>query len=245
MSSSFHHRMDEHLDSPEKKKVYNQQLFTEVAPRYDFVTRALSLGRDRAWKRRLVAMLPDRDPTACVDLACGTGDITRMMRARYPGSRVIGVDLTAPMLDIARQHVDRPPIDYRQADMCDTGLETASVDIVTGGYALRNAPDLDAALREVHRILTPGGTAAFLDFSKPSTRWLQHVELQLLSCWGGFWGWALHRNAEVYRYIGESLDRFPDRETLAGQVERHGFRMDYRKTFFCGIMELFLMTRDQ
>jgi len=244
VSQSFHLKMDEHLDSAAKKKLYNEQLFTEIAPRYDFITRALSLGRDRAWKRRLVGVLPDRVPDVCVDLACGTGDITRMIRARYPDSHVIGVDLTSPMLDIARRHVDQPPIDYRQADMCDTGLETASVDIVTGGYALRNAPDLDAAFHEIHRILKPGGTAAFLDFSKPSRRWLQYLELRLLMCWGGFWGWALHRDSKVYRYIGESLDRFPDREALTGRIEDHGFRIDYRKTFFLGIMELLLMTRD-
>lgn len=243
MSPSFHGGMEEHLGSPEKKKVYNEQLFTEVAPRYDFVTRALSLGRDRAWKRRLIAMLPDCDPAVCADLACGTGDITRMVRVRFPDSKVIGIDLTAAMLDIARQHVGQPPIDYRQADMCGTGLDTASVDIVTGGYALRNAPDLDEALREIHRILKPGGTAAFLDFSKPSTRWPQQFELQLLMCWGGFWGWVLHRDPTVYRYIGESLDRFPDRDALTEQIGRHGFRMEGRTTFFLGVMELIVITR--
>ena len=85
------------------KQALNQALFTEVAPRYDFITRALSLGRDASWKRRLVAGLPDRRFAFCVDLACGTGDLTRLLAARFPDGRVCGMDLTPAMLDLARR----------------------------------------------------------------------------------------------------------------------------------------------
>ena len=82
---------------------YNTQLFAEVAPRYDFITRALSFGRDRAWKRDLIAALPDTAAPVCLDLACGTGDLAQALARRYPGATVVGLDLTASMLDLAVQ----------------------------------------------------------------------------------------------------------------------------------------------
>ena len=88
------------------------------------------------------------------------------------------------------------------------------MDIVTGGYALRNAPDLGTAIDEISRVLKPCGVAAFLDFSKPSGKILQKMEYWALKTWTGPWGTLLHRNREVYRYIAESLQPFPDRSQL-------------------------------
>lgn len=244
MNTSYRSRMAEELGDPDRKRAYNQALFTEVAPRYDVVTRALSLGRDRAWKRRLIAALPDENPGLCVDLACGTGDITRMLAARYPGSTVVGIDLTPSMLEIAQRIEPALACQYRQADLCDTGLEPGSADVVTGGYALRNAPDLVAGLREVRRVLRPGGVAAFLDFSKPPSSTLQRIEHGLLHGWGGLWGWVLHRDPEVYQYIAQSLGHYPDRRALARMVRDQGFAIAHQQRFFGGIMELLVLTRD-
>jgi demethylmenaquinone methyltransferase/2-methoxy-6-polyprenyl-1,4-benzoquinol methylase len=243
MPRSVPQATEEHLGSPEKKKAYNEALFSEVAPRYDLVTRALSLGRDQAWKRCLVRAVADGRPSMCVDLACGTGDITRLVGAQFPGSRVLGLDLTAAMLDLAREVPGPARIEYWQADMCETGLPSGTVDLVTGGYALRNAPRLEDALAEIHRILAPHGVAAFLDFSKPSSVTAQRIELFLLRTWGGFWGWALHRNPAVYRYIAASLERYPDRPALAALVFRRGFELIHRRIFFGGIMELMVLRK--
>ena len=128
-------------------------------------------------------------------------------------------------------------VQYRQGDMGQTGLADGAADLVTGGYALRNAGDLDEALREIARILKPGGTAAFLDFSKPPSRVLQQLELALLSFWGGLWGWIFHRDPGVYRYIAESLQGFPDREQLAEKCRSHGLEVVSSALHFCGIMQ--------
>ena len=87
--------LDEHLRVPELKRAYNKRLFTRVAGKYGFVTSALSLGRDRAWKRLLIRALPEVGRPMCVDLACGTGDITALLADRYPAGEVHGIDLKA------------------------------------------------------------------------------------------------------------------------------------------------------
>ncbi len=186
------------------------------------MTSVLSLGRDAVWKRRLVRLLPDRPRPVCVDLACGTGDLTRLLARRFSGGTVIGLDLTPAMLDLARAHTPEPTVRYEQRDIADTGLAPESVDFVTGGYALRNAPVLDDAIREVARILRPGGTAAFLDFMRWPGRLTGWAEIALLGAWGSLWGLIRHRNPAVYGYIAASLRRFPSPQELHDRFQDHG-----------------------
>jgi demethylmenaquinone methyltransferase/2-methoxy-6-polyprenyl-1,4-benzoquinol methylase len=237
MSPSCRLNVRERLSDPQQKRELNEQLFGVVAPRYDAITRLLSCGRDRAWKAALVDALPPQAAPVCLDVACGTGDITFLLAARYPDGRIIGLDLSPAMLDRARARCTTARIEFRRSDMGRTGLDSGSVDIVTGGYALRNAGDLGEALAEIHRVLRPGGLACFLDFSKPPGRALQRAEGLLLRFWGGLWGWILHGDPSVYTYIAESLARFPDRRQLVSILQTHGFEVQSDRLFFGGIVQ--------
>ncbi|HMP75250.1 MAG TPA: ubiquinone/menaquinone biosynthesis methyltransferase [Kiritimatiellia bacterium] len=239
MSAIFHLRAREHLDTPDRKRRFNALLFREVAPRYDLITSLLSFGRDAAWKREMIAALPARAsaPAQCLDIACGTGDLTRAVARRYSGARVTGLDLTPEMLERARALTAEPRVDFVQGDMHALPLPDASVDLVTGGYALRNAPDLAVALREIGRVLKPGGTCAFLDFSKSPNPLAQRVGYLLLKAWGGFWGLLLHGHADVYGYIADSLRVYPDCDALREQLDRAGLlTVDYR-VYMGGLVE--------
>ncbi len=231
------------IQTPDGKRRYNEGLFTRVATEYDLATRAMSLGRDQAWKRRLVGLLPDRTAPVCVDLACGTGDLTAELARRYPDGQVVGVDLTPAMIEVARARCPQPGVRFVCGDMCRTGLADGSVDIVTGSYALRNAPVLEDALREVRRVLRPGGWAAFLDFAKPPARWRQSLQFPLLKAWGGFWGLVIHGGPE-HAYIAESLRQFPDRVALRRMFERHGFRLAAARNCFGGMLEILALIRE-
>lgn len=225
------------LSNPQRKRELNEQIFSVVAPRYDAITRLLSFNRDHVWKDRMVDALPPKTTPTCLDLACGTGDITFRLAAKYPYGRIIGLDLTESMIERAHMRCDAPHIQFLCGDMGRTGLNSESVDIITGGYALRNAGDLREALAEVYRVLKQGGIASFLDFSKPRGRTLQRLEFYLLTFWGSLWGWAFHRNPGVYTYIAESLARFPDRRQLAMMFRAQGFEVQSSSLFFCGIVE--------
>jgi demethylmenaquinone methyltransferase/2-methoxy-6-polyprenyl-1,4-benzoquinol methylase len=243
MSARFVLKIGDHLENAEKKKYYNERVFSEIAPRYDFIAKVLSFGRDAAWKRTLISLLPSHESPVCVDLACGTGDIAFLLVGKYPRGRIVGLDIAEPMLDIARRRNTLANVSFVNQDMGSLAIVSGSADIVTGGYALRNAPDLGTAIDEINRVLKPRGVAAFLDFSKPDANIPRKMEYWGLKIWTGLWGLLLHRNHEVYSYIAESLERFPDRHNLRNIFRQRGFSVIDSRLFFFGITELLMVQK--
>jgi len=243
VSGRFRLKAREWLDVPERKREYNERHFSEAAPRYDVATRAMSLGRDAAWKRALIASLPDLPSPVCVDLACGTGDVAFLLAERYPRGSVAGIDLSDPMLDLARGRNRFGNVRFERGDLCDLPLPDGFADIVTGSYALRNAPDLREAVAEVRRVLKPGGVSAFLDFSKPESSVLQRLQYLLLRGWCGLWGLLLHGTPEIHGYVAESLRAFPDRGRLTEIFREHGFGVSAGRRFFLGITGLLILRK--
>ena len=209
-------------------------MFHTIAPRYDFITRAFSYGMDSGWKRSLVdrAELPARP--AVLDLACGTGDFSRLVSTRYPGARTVAVDLTERMLRLARGQGN-----VRQAVCGDAGLlpfPAAAFDCVFIGYGLRNFPNLELALHEIERVTRPGGLLVTLDFFLPAHPVLRWLYLGYLYAQGGFWGLVLHGRPRVYTYIPDSLRSFVSLDDFATQLQRAGYRqVRVRKCILGGI----------
>jgi demethylmenaquinone methyltransferase/2-methoxy-6-polyprenyl-1,4-benzoquinol methylase len=243
MHDSIGLKMKEALQSPEGKRQFNEAHFAVASTKYDFATQALSLGRDVHWKDELIGLLPEIAAPMCLDLACGTGDLTFRLAERYSKGQVIGLDLTGAMIDRARVRNTYPNIQFAVKDMCRTGLDDNSVDIITGAYALRNAPDINQALAEIHRVMKPGGTAAFLDFAKPKHPARQALNYALLKVWGSFWGWMLHRDTNVHGYISESLKTFPHREGLRQRILEQGFEQFRSRSHFLGMVEVLLFRK--
>ena len=243
MNSRFDLNMHDYIHQAEGKLFFNRQMFSTIAPRYDFITRALSFGRDTSWKNRLVNDLPDKKNAHCLDIACGTGDITFRLAAKYPAGKIVGLDVTEPMIDYARERNTFSNITFVLQDMCKMNFPDASFDIVTGGYALRNAPNLEQALIEIRRVMKPGAIAAFLDFSKPPNRFLQKTKGMLLKFWGGFWGILLHRNPQLYTYIAKSLKQYPDRNALKQLITKLGFTNIRSRKHFLGFAETLIFQK--
>lgn len=237
-------KIGNYLGNAQDKKHLNEEMFSVIAPQYDFITRLFSFWQDASWKRGLIAALPATNNPTCLDLACGTGDICFLLANQYPNAAITGVDLTEDMLVLARRANRYPHVTFEKGDMAQLNVPDASVDIVTGGYALRNAPDLAVTIAEIYRVLKPGGTAAFLDFSKPQGRLAQRIEYVLLKGWTGMWGLILQRNHEVYSYIAESLALYPDRQQLQAMFTAQGFTVKLSKLHFFGITETLLVQKN-
>jgi len=237
MSNRFKFDAQTDFTDPERKQRVTREVFARLAPTYDRFTPGLSLFRDRAWKRAMVRGLPALPRPACLDLACGTGDVTFLIAERYPEGKILGTDITDSMLEIARHRNQSANVAFANADMTKTGLPDAAFDILTGGYALRNAPDLDLALAEIQRLLKPGGVAAFLDFSNPPQPAWRRLNSLLLTFWGGAWGLLLYGNPKLFTYITASLDAFPDRVALRRQCAAHNLIVTNSYLHMFGMLE--------
>ena len=231
------------LSTPARKQQFNELHFAISAPRYDLVTRILSFGQDASWKRQLIAALPPLENPVCLDLACGTGDITFRLAEKFPGARIEGIDISEPMLDIARRRNRHLHVSLSRKGMCPLDFPDNHADLITGGYALRNAPDLCRTLAEIHRVLKPRGMAAFLDFSKPEGVAAQKIEYWLLKFWGGLWGLLLHGDSKIHGYISASLAAYPARGRLQNLFRDRGFEILQRRRFFFGVTEMTVLRR--
>ncbi len=240
-----HFQFDARADfaDPQRKQRVTREVFALIAPAYDRFTPGLSLFRDQAWKREMVRRLPPLAAPACLDLACGTGDIAFLLASRYPDGKIIGADVTEAMLEIARRRSRCANVEFRNLDMVRTGLPSAGFDIITGGYALRNAPDLDAALAEIHRLLKPGGVAVFLDFSNSSRPMLRRLNQFLLHIWSGAWGFLFFGNPKFLTYITASLAAFPDRIELRRRFAAHGLEVTASRLHLAGILETIFLKK--
>jgi demethylmenaquinone methyltransferase / 2-methoxy-6-polyprenyl-1,4-benzoquinol methylase len=230
------------FSSPETKRQYVRGLFATIADRYDLITVLLSGGLDRRWKAKLVAAIDGSDRQRVLDLACGTGDIAFAVAAR--GSRVVGLDITHRMLQLAsgKPQASRR-VSFVTGDMMALPFPDASFDVITTGYGLRNVPDLGGALREMHRVLRPGGRMLALDFDKPANPAVRAIYLTYLTVVGSALGWILHRDPDTYRYIPESIRRYPGAAGVSTLAERAGFSTCGHVPVLGGLMAMHSATK--
>ena len=200
-----------------------QELFEQIAPRYDQLNDLLSFGLHRLWKRQAIAWLQPQPGQHLLDLCCGTGDLALVLAGRVrPGGSVLGLDAAAaPLVVAARRAAAQPwlPVSWQQGDALATGLASAGCDGAVIAYGLRNLADPGAGLQELRRLLRAGGRAAVLDFNRTSgavasfqSFYLRRLVVPTAERFG---------IPEHYAYLEESLKRFPtgpEQERLARSV---------------------------
>lgn len=234
---------DAHLGDASRKQRYVDAVFETVAPGYDRFTRLFSFGMDGAWKRELARWA--REVTGpddlVLDLACGTGDL---LDAVGVGPRlVVGIDPNAAMLRIARRRSARtagPPANamssahrpagpsarLMRADMMSLPVADRIAAAVTVGYGFRNVPDAVAAIREVARVVRPGGWLFDLDFFLPDHPGWRRVYLSYLRTAGRIVGRLRHAEPEAYGYIARSLARWVTPRAFQDMLQSTGFRLE-------------------
>ncbi len=234
--------------SPDHKRRYVRTLFATIADRYDLITVVLSFGRDRSWKRRLIREARLRPADRVLDLACGTGDIA--FEASPADARVVGLDITPRMIERAQGKARRAvatdgtqPPRFLVGDMMALPVTASAIDVVTTGYGLRNVPDLRQAIDEIARVLKPGGRLLSLDFNRPRSALIRAAYLSYLTIIGSALGWVLHRDRDTYRYIPESVRRYPGADGVADLLRDRGFDEVRVLPLFAGFMTLHVARR--
>jgi len=228
--------------SEQEAAAWVRGMFGRVAPRYDFANHLLSFNIDRYWRARTVARLRPvlEDPEARVlDVCCGTGDlVVALERARR--APVMGSDFCHPMLVAAGRKIARRPnpSPLFESDALALPLPDASLDLLTTAFGFRNLANYEAGLREMRRVLKPGGTAAILEFSQPPNAAFAALynfySRRILPWIGG----AVSGNRDAYTYLPESVRKFPSAAELVAAMRRAGFREAGYELFTGGIVAL-------
>ncbi|MBU4272123.1 MAG: bifunctional demethylmenaquinone methyltransferase/2-methoxy-6-polyprenyl-1,4-benzoquinol methylase UbiE [Planctomycetes bacterium] len=212
----------------DKSSARVRRMFGEIAGRYDFLNRLLSLGIDRRWRRRTVKLVPPAGDAPILDVCAGTADLAlAYWRAAGGKVHVVGTDFCLPMLEIGREKCRRAGADAQvsllEADTLQLPFPNNTFQIVSAAFGLRNLADTDAGLREMARVCRPGGRVAVLEFSIPNARplgtlygWYFHHVLPRI-------GQALARNSQAaYNYLPSSVEKFPQDEALAERMRAAG-----------------------
>lgn len=205
-------------------------MFAGISRRYDFANHLLSGGVDYLWRSFLTRRVKVHRPRSVVDLATGTGDVAfALHRALGNGVAILGMDFCEPMLDLARAKAarlpaseGRPNVRFQTADALALPLGDNSVDLVTVAFGVRNFEDRLAGLREMHRVLCPGGVALVLEFSQPFG-WFRPIYYTYLKVVLPWIAALVTGRRDAYQYLAGSIESFPTRSALSQQIEEAGF----------------------
>jgi demethylmenaquinone methyltransferase/2-methoxy-6-polyprenyl-1,4-benzoquinol methylase len=210
-------------------------IFSSIAERYDLANHLLSGGLDFLWRARAVRIVEKWQPRSILDLATGSGDLALAMQKKIPQARIVGADFCLPMLKIAARKQLRPLV---VADGTNLPFADGSFDAVTVAFGLRNMESWPGALREMSRVLSPGGHLLILDFSLPHPpldapyRFYLHRVLPKIAG-------ALTGNRAGYEYLGESIESFPSGGAMCRLIEDNNFRDAHALPLAAGIVSIY------
>jgi demethylmenaquinone methyltransferase/2-methoxy-6-polyprenyl-1,4-benzoquinol methylase len=220
-----------------------REMFSSIAPRYDLLNHLLSFNVDRLWWRRTArafAHILNRSDACVLDLCCGTGDMTFALRqqAGKTGLLMMGADFSHPMLQRAAQKSAGRPLCWVEADALRLPFPDASLDLVTAAFGFRNLADYDAGMREIARVLRPGGEAGILDFGEPGgvvgsiyRLYFRRVLPKIGTVISGVKG--------PYQYLPASVKRFPAPQQMLERMRAAGFRESSWTAYTFGIAGLY------
>lgn len=208
------------------KKQQVAEMFNNISHRYDFLNHFLSLGIDILWRKKAVRLLKPYAPKKMLDIATGTGDFAIECLSLNP-DKIIGIDISEGMLEVGRKKLATKAltnkIELQLGDSEKISFADQSFDAITVAFGVRNFQHLEKGLKEMHRVLIPGGVAAILEFSKPAFFPLKQIYnfyfLKILPALGK----KISSDAAAYTYLPESVQAFPDGEKMASIIKSCGF----------------------
>ena len=230
-----------------KKAEQVERMFDHIAPSYDRLNHLMSLGIDRMWRRRAIRWLRPFRPGLVLDVATGTGDFAILACRMLPSASLTGIDLSEGMMQVGRRKVEQAGlaarIDFQREDCEALSFPDASFDAVTVAFGVRNFEHLDRGLREMCRVLRPGGHLIILELSTPTRFPMKQLFALYSQVAMPVMGRTISHDDSAYTYLPESIRAFPQGEVMQESIRRAGFtEAGFRRLTF-GLCTLYMATK--
>lgn len=221
------------------KKEQVSEMFDRIAPRYDFMNRFLSAGIDLSWRRKAIRRFQKDAPRTVLDVATGTGDMAILAARLLRPERIVGIDISEKMLEIGRKKVEKEElgtkIELVGGDGETINFPDHSFDGVMVAFGVRNFEHLEKGLREILRVLKPGGQLVVLEFSQPRLPGVRSLYNLYMGLVAPQMARLFRQNKKAYQYLNQSARAFPDRQRFDDILKQTGYSATEWKPLSLGI----------
>lgn len=234
-------------ERPKVDKSKVEAMFNRIAPTYDRLNHTLAFGIDRYWRRKAIDALKPFSPEMILDVATGTGDFAILAAQRLDPDRIIGIDISEGMMEVAREKVKQAGLEgtifFDKDDCTNLSYDDESFDAVTVAYGARNFADLEAGLREMCRVLVPGGHLMLVELTTPPHFPMKQMFDFYSRTIMPFVGQHISKDDSAYTYLPQSMAAFPQAEVLKPLLLKCGFSDVLFRRFTFGISTMYLATK--
>lgn len=233
--------------NPQSKKVQVEDMFDKIAPKYDLLNHTLSLNIDKIWRRKVVRILSKHTPNNVLDVATGTCDLAIATARKIHPQSVSGIDLSEEMLSFGQKKVDSAGlsdiIKLQKADAENIPFADNTFDAITVAFGVRNFENLEAGLKEMHRVLKNDGICVILEFTMPRTFPVKQLYNFYFEYILPLIGRLVSSHKSAYTYLPESVKAFPQRKEFIEIMSLCGFKSARFKALSCGIASIYIGTK--
>lgn len=228
------------------KKAQVALMFNNIARKYDFLNHVLSMGIDKLWRKKAVKLLKPLQPKRILDIATGTGDFA-LANLKLNPDKVVGIDISTEMLAVGREKIAKKnlsdKIELFEGDSENIQFEDNSFDAITVAFGVRNFENLEKGLKEMNRVVRPGGKVVILEFSKPRNFPIKQIYNFYFFRILPFWGKMVSKDSSAYTYLPESVDAFPDGTDFLKIYNECGFIDTKQIKLSFGIASIYIGTK--
>jgi len=243
MKQFAHDNVVPQQDSTLSKKEQVANMFDHIAYRYDFLNRFLSGGIDILWRKKAIRQLKNLDPKIILDVATGTADVAIMTASILQPEKIIGIDISEGMLNFGRKKIVKlgleKIIELLKGDCETINAADNSFDAVTVAFGVRNFQHLEKGLKEILRVLKPGGKLVVLEFSQPKTILVKPLYKIYMNVVAPGMGKLFSKNRDAYKYLDESIKKFPEGKNFTIILDNLGYINTYCKPLSFGICSIY------
>jgi demethylmenaquinone methyltransferase/2-methoxy-6-polyprenyl-1,4-benzoquinol methylase len=247
MTDFAHDTVVPYKDSDGSKKQQVAAMFDDIAFKYDFLNRFLSAGIDIKWRKKAINQIKDLQPQNILDVATGTADVAIMASGMLKPKKIVGIDISNGMLEIGRKKVVKAGleniIELLNGDSETINFKDDSFDAVTVAFGVRNFQHLEKGLSEIYRVLKPGGKLVVLEFSKPKMPGVKGVYNLYMQVICPNVGKLFSKNRNAYKYLDESIKKFPEGKNFTNILDNLGYKDTYCKPLSFGICSIYCGTK--